>query len=794
MTALVAVHCGGAPTPSGPGFRGATTPAAPDASAKTAASTPTKLFAFAGEDAPTDFHRSPQGHFVVHTARHLVDIDPERMDTSRVVELPEGTRDIVATGGAPRLLAVGRDVVYVLDGATLGVVARVAMPGLANEEGSVTLASGSGAWAARQCANEGAESGCRLVAFDPGGARRATVQVGDALPLLSPDGAYLVEVGLKKRNVYDASTGRLLLRREGGRFLKDPPGQPQGQGQEPGREETFRFLADGVGSGGGFGRLVISRDGVVEVDDLRSGRVLGSVRYARIFQNSAHLVSPDGSLVASVLPGRQIGFFDTRTLRPRKSASLAPAFLDECNGCSLVWRDEAHVEVLDGEEHVIVSVDGNLERRKADAPERVLSGPAFSVEGDGSERAQLAGGAAKVAPCVLTLAGGPPIPVSTASCWRGALPHFEREGRFVAGMVPSDANRVRRTFTLYDDRRSSAVASLGQRDIVPRSPRDFGGLAGLTGADADPIWLTQAPVDAAMLPSPTWTPSTDDLRAPNTVQTRLTGTHSFRLEWEPDGLTLTISPRIPGAKAFVGRDTSFPPARWYVSAGAALLAVSSTGNPGRPNFALLCDAGSGCKRLPIPGVVGFAWPWILARSAASQPSVAYTLHHAVSGASRALPSGCATGWLLDAAPTVACMSHASSPADLDRIAFLDGAGRATGEVPLPESGPYLTRMEWPGIVLGNRGILLLPRSDRLETWAFDAHRRRAIIVPGLRVALALYPEGRFEVFGDDTPSTRPEGVSLAESTLRCREGETLFPLARCRARAEARGAWDRGDW
>ncbi len=794
MTALVAVHCGGAPTPYGAGFRGATTPVAPDAAAKAAASTPAQLFAFAGEDAPTDFHRSPQGHFVVHTARHLVDIDPERMDTFRVVDLPEGTRDIVATGGAPRLLAVGRDVVYVLDGATLGVVARVAMPGLAKEEGSVTLAGGSGAWAARQCANEGAESGCRLVAFDPGGALRAKVQVGDALPLLSPDGAYLVEVGLKKRNVYDASTGRLLLRREGGRFLKQPPGQPQGQGYEPGREETFQFLADGPGTAG-FGRLAISRDDVVEVDDVRTGRVLGSVHYPRIFRDSAHLTSPGGTLVASVLPGREIAFFDTRTFRPRKRVSLAPAFLDECSGCSLVWRDEAHVEVLGGEEHVIASVDGTLERRKADAPERVFSGAGFSV--DGSERAQPAVGPGSAAPCVLTLAGGLAIPLSSAACGRGELAHFERSGGFVAGMVPSDAHRARRTFTLYDERRSGAdveVASLGRHDATPRLPRDFGGLAGLTGAPAEPIWLTQTPVDAATLPSPTWTPSTDDLRAPSTVQTRLTRSHAFRLEWEPDGLTLTITPRTPGAKAFVVHDGAFPPARWYVDAGVALLAVSSTGNPGRPNFALVCGAGGGCRRLPIPGVVGFAWPWILGRSAASQPSVDYTLHHAVTGASRALPPGCESAWLLDATPTVACIMHSPASSDDHRVVFFDGAGHATGEVHLPSPGPFLTSVAWPGIVLGNRGVLLLPSVDRFETWAFDVHRRRAIIVPGLRVALALYPEGRFEVFGDDTPSTRPEGVSLAESTLRCREGETLFPLARCRARAEARGAWDRGDW
>lgn len=796
LAVLAAVHCGAPSPPSGAGFPRAASPSAPAALVAAGASGPTHLFAFAGEETPIDFHRSPRGHFVVHTARHLIDVDPEHLDALRVVDLPEGTREVVATAGAPRLLAVGRDVVHVLDGTTLSVLSRVVVRGLAIEEGSVALAAGSGAWAARQCVSESATAGCKLVTFDPDGKPRATVPVGDALPLLSPDAAYLVEVDVRKRNVYDAISGRLLLRREGGRFLKEPPGQPQGQGYEPGREETFQFLADGSGAAG-FGRLAISREGVVEVDDVRTGRVLGSVHYPRIFRDSPHLASPDGTLVASVLPGREIAFFDTRTLRPRRRVSLAPAFLDECNGCSLVWRDEAHVEVLGGEEHVIASVDGTLERRKADAPERVLSGPGFSVDGDGSERAKTAVGTGSVAPCALTLGDGRAIPLSTAACARGELPHFERAGRFVAGMVPSDAHRARRTFTLYDERRPGAdveAMSLGHREATPRLPRDFGGLAGLTGAPAEPIWLTQAPVDAATLPSPTWTPSADDLRAPSTVQTRLTRSHAFRLEWEPDGLTLTITPRTPGAQAFAVHDGAFPPARWYVDAGVALLAVSSSGNPGRPDYALLCAAGTGCKRLPTPGVVGFAWPWILARSATSQPAVTQTLYHAVTGASRPLPPGCDAAWLLDAAPTVACIMHSPAPSDEHRIAFFDGAGHATGEVPLPSPGPFLTSVAWPGIVLGNRGLLLLPSVDRLETWVFDAHRRRAIVVPGTRAALALYPAGRFEVFGGDPASSRSEGARLAASTLRCREGETLYPLARCRTAAESPGAWDRGDW
>jgi hypothetical protein len=169
---------------------------------------------------------------------------------------------------------------------------------------------------------------------------------GPAMPSLAPNGHFVFLFRHQALEAYDAQTAKRTLRREGGAIT---------QGNVV-RSRSFDI--DGEGMGGELlhafpdDTLLISRFGMVELDDLKTGKVLGSNRYP---SSVSHALSADRTQVATLLPGlHKVSIWDIKT---RKIARVVQWNKAPCENCRLESFDGPSFRIGEDEGSVVVNVD-----------------------------------------------------------------------------------------------------------------------------------------------------------------------------------------------------------------------------------------------------------------------------------------------------------------------------------------------------------------------------------------------------------------------------------------------------
>lgn len=165
------------------------------------------------------------------------------------------------------------------------------------------------------------------------------------LPHLSPSGRFVVIEKALQLEVFEAATGRSVLRRSGGSF-----------------DDVSSFLSDTT--------LLRSHDRALDLFDLATGKLQRSRRSPK-----GHAVSKDRGRVAWLEKGSlYVWTVATDTVTPPcKDPRI-------CEFCSVEWVDPTHVRVFETREsttEVVCGVDGN------DAPVVVPHAPSPAFEGEG---------------------------------------------------------------------------------------------------------------------------------------------------------------------------------------------------------------------------------------------------------------------------------------------------------------------------------------------------------------------------------------------------------------------------
>jgi hypothetical protein len=746
VAALAGVGCGGGvPTPS-------VAPKSPDVATTKTPQDGGKppgapLFAFLDEDAPTMVNLGPSGNLLVQTHRHLITVDLQHPEAMRIADLPDDTETVVTVNGAPISIAIRQDQVTLFDAETLRVRKTLTVPNLVDDVGAVAL-SRKGVWAAKTCSPREpvAAARCAFAVFDADGKPASKVPTHQGVPSLSSDGAYVVDVDEGAHDVYETSTGKRMLRRLWKGFMQ---GSLELQGQ------LFRFLGH---------ELLMTRGEVLEITDLRTGKVLGSARHPETENGVQHSLSPDGAHVATLLDGRLI-FFATASRRQVASVSTEAAV--GCFDCSLHWTDASHVQVESASWRIRVAMDG-----KTDAIERTEASTLFAGKNAKLERTQRTSAGRD---CRLHLKGGEAIAVPAQTCF--PLPEvLETTDTLVLGSPPNENGHV----LAYDLAKRSLRFQLGQGATPERRLIERDATLGLLGGGGSDIWLGPKPQLADATPQAG--PTAMAAEVPDPDRAKESVTHSFRLRWEPSGLSLAITDkRTKQTKAF--EYDAFPEHLWQVDGDRAYIAISRAGLA--RGSSVVCDFARGCEKIIKHRLTGVAWPWMVAVGDKS-----FELVHGETGERRELPKACTSEvLLLSARPEVACVV---SKANRDVLTVFDATNTAQHGVPLFSDSilrprPALANvMPW-GMLTHDRSKVIAARFDSRAWVALDLPRRRRAMfaAQGAGGLVAVYPDGRYEAFG--------QGVDPG-AVLRCREGDTLRPLATCRAKAEATGAWLRGDW
>jgi hypothetical protein len=562
---------------------------------------------------------------------------------------------------------------------------------------------------------------------------------------LSPDGKYVVEYGLQLRNLLLRESGKQVLKRVGGRV----------DGGARSSEELMEFQGD---------RLLLSRFGLVEYDDLSTGKVISSQRYAAESPDEPiiHVRLSDAPVVASLWPSKARLFLYSfeRAGTPAKVVSLNKVFTQGCLGCSME-ADGDGVLISDSERTVHVSRVGAMTERPASKVSTTLAaGPSGRVvesyDDQGQRCAWVPAGADRSKATEL-----PRSMCLSVSIGKGVL-----AANPAGGLHVWEFNSQKLTLE-YGGGAESHGTLLVDNDV-----------AGFIGHDGKPLWLTRDP--------PPKTPAVEDIKHFN--RAARTQTHVFTLERSEKSTWIVA--RDKDDKEVMREDIGGQVASVYLHASGPRIAVPRWSSRGAE--AVICEVGKGCSAMLASGApFGLIDHWLLWRTGTRVEIVDLRTRDAVvlPEDKCTVPVGASN---VAGSPRFVCMHHARPKGEIETMLWsFDSSGKpitsvkvtdAQGRASMPTKK---TKGGWGDLWFEQSGVrwihgkMLVPALRRRSTALFDLERGRLadVYVDGTG-AVVTFADGSFERFG----------TSNGDARFRCRRGAFSYPLATCGAR-EVTGRW-----
>jgi hypothetical protein len=351
------VACGGA-------YKGAakTGPAAANRTAAAAIDLPDpsfKLVLLWHDERVEAVQLTSDGLVLAATRRGLLDFDPKVPEALARTRFPTVASTILLSAKGDRALLELAGKRELWDTHAKKRIATVALEDGAisaamSDDGSLVALGGCGAQMPRPKGAQGAKRGLpnQAASDDPCGyglfrgsdgalLRKIPVDGPEDLSNLrfSGDGRYMVQTGIQKRMIYDVANGRLALRRMGGRI----------DGGSPDGNELFVFEGD---------KLLISRFGLLEYDDLVTGKVIGSQHYGDggADESIRHLRVEGRTMVATLLAERKrLILWDYASKKPPQTIALSKFLPEPCFGCEMiVKKNQLH---LTSDPELVIDLD-----------------------------------------------------------------------------------------------------------------------------------------------------------------------------------------------------------------------------------------------------------------------------------------------------------------------------------------------------------------------------------------------------------------------------------------------------
>jgi WD40 repeat protein len=401
---------------------------------------------------------------------------------------------------------------------------------------------------------------------------------------LSPSGAYLLLMRTQEFQWLSVATGKRALLRKGGRFV---PGDAIGKASR----ELLEFTDDTT--------LLFSRFGMLELDDLKTGKVLFSQRYAASQDEDVrHVVSPDRKRVATFLQGRgQVAVWDWSTGKPAQTFALGKDVV--CNTCEVSVSNSEIIRVegatINGA-NATISIDAKAKKVVEDTTPETNSFQSTFFAEDGMTVRENANDFSYVV-----------VAPEGSSTHRGLNLSFESAGNT---LVVTGKSMVR-----VFDRRAQTIFQLGTEHLPPsRDPSEHNGYLpvarqaalGLRRPDKTEIWLEQpsAPATSTLL--------ANGERSKDEKPQRefVSETHRFQIEYTRKGeATLKIFDVTKAERLNEPIHGYLNYARTHVE-GAHIAMEMRLDRGG--SVLTVCSVGVGCREIPdIRNFISMKWPWIL---------------------------------------------------------------------------------------------------------------------------------------------------------------------------------------
>jgi hypothetical protein len=740
------------------------------------------LHLLGSEDAVIAQQASERGYVVAVTAAGFLRFDPK---------VPEVVRRSLFQGPADRALISARG-----DRALLAFGGRVELWATDTERKIATLTTTDHGFIEMALSANGAAAAVSMCAEDmPKGAKapadetpcgtvlvrgedgvRVAVVPGEVAELaffsFSDDARYLVQTGSQKRMIYEVSTGRLALRRLGGRL-------------EPGADifEVFQIESD---------KLVMSRFGVVEYDDLRTGRVVASQHYdaAESGATFRHLRVAGLPIIATLWnEGERVSLWNYESRKLVKTVVLKSHLKEPCNSCTLSDHGDGKLSLSVQDSPIIDAATGQVEKQGDKNP--LVQSETVLVGATGLLRREYPESATEVCRymTVGTSAGelqGQPTP-STAGGFEVPPAFCSGASMSAQALAVSDNGALR----VYDLAARKERLQFGQ---VHPYPDHGGGLStvareGVFGLRAtragQTLWLTQKPAAAPFvgelgdfMAEPA---QTDDYRFFAKYRTG-TEARSEIIGHDRVGKEV-LRDAIPGyARSLMASGN-----RVVVKAMALQVRLpdSKAGAPRKPHpkvskyVFFLCEVSAGCKPVEADeSVLGIAGSHVLTSSLSES---AHAIRNLDTGTKIAIDAECAYGLgitMTKEGLRVLCrvafpkLVPSGNGEPTPTFAVFDEHGRKVHVLELAEGLRRNLGYANPELLHMTGSRLLLPLESGRTRYALIDVRQGlvATILGDHQGALALLPDGRFERFGD---STRFDGA------LRCLKDDIYHPAAAC---------------
>ncbi len=763
---LLLVACAGnAPTPATAG----------PASTKAAAIAPTVNAAPVRDDATlemlpygpgsvTGVVMTEGGHVVAHSLRALYDFDPATPDVVRRHALPDDTSSVVPSANGARALVVRKDKTEIWDLAAFRVAATLDTAEIDNNahisaDGAQVALSACGdaipappAKGKVKPVDPEANPTCGFLVFSGKDGKRLAAfatesEGGFGDGTFSPDGRFIVLSGMQKRLVYNASTGKLVLRRIGGRV------------DGSGGNELTEFMGD---------TLLVTRFGVVEVDDLATGKVVAGQRYdvPGADETLFHLRVPGSTRLATMWgSGKKVFVWDWAQKRVVRTFDLGKKLEEPCYGCTLTAIEPNKLSVVGASVELTLDLATGAATSSGDASGRrtelAYDGPGARLERQYEDRGWS---------CYLT-AGGARSEVSRVLCGNGE--RVAGHGNLLAGTSSGSV-------AVYDLGKKRLVLGLGpapEERGVALSPVVRDGVLGFVSwGDEKPLWLTQSEHTPRAFPKGKRGSATEtsDLR----VST----------EWLDKG-NMVRAEDLEGQEAFSQKLDGSP---GPILASGARVVISKLAQDRKSYDAILCEPKKGCAPL-VSGArpVALNGAWFVSHPTGD----AHELRNLDTGKTFTIPDE-VCGMVVGVLPTaggahmVCAAGSKKAPSKIatvgpdDKLWVVDQDGARVRELSVPRvklrplsmkslSGQLRmlgSSMVFPGGAEGGH--------DRYALVDVEGKRPSVDLVVTASGGVAVYSDGTFERFGKSEPLL---------PLLRCARGDLLAPLESCLKGREIKG-------
>lgn len=705
------------------------------------------------------------GHVVGHSLRALYDFDPAAPDVVRQHPLPDDTTSVVPSANGTRAVVVRREKNELWDLSTFRMVAALDT----NETGNSVHISPDGAQVAVSTCGDAiptppvkgkvkpadpeANPTCGFLVFSGKDGKRLTAFATDGdggfgEGTFSPDGRFIVLSGMQKRLVYNASTGKLVLRRLGGRV------------DGSGGSELTEFMGD---------TLLVTRFGVVEVDDLATGKVVAGQRYdvPGADETLFHLRVPGSTRLATLWgSGKKVFVWDWAQKRVVRTFDLGKKLEEPCYGCSLAAVQPDKLSVVGASVELTLDLATGATTSSGDASSRrteiAYDGPGARLERQYEDHGWS---------CYLS-AGGARSEVSRVLCGSGE-PATGR-GNLLAGTASGSV-------AVYDLGKKRMVLALGpvpEERGVSLTPVVRDGVLGFVSwGDEKPLWLTHSEHTPREFLKGKRGSSTE------TSDLRITS------EWLDKG-NMVRAEDFDGQEAFSQKLDGSP---GPMLASGTRVVISKLAQDRKSYDTLLCEPKKGCAPL-VSGArpVALNGAWFVSHPGTGQ---GHDLRNLESGKTFAIPDE-ACGMVVGVLPTergahVVCSAGSKKAppkigvSDADgKLWVLDQDGARVRELAVPRVKLRPLSMKSPNGQLRMLGSsLIFPGGaegghDRYALVDVEGKRPSVDLVVTATGGVAVYSDGTFERFGKSEPLL---------PLLRCARGDLLAPLETCVRGREIKG-------